>query len=286
MWRVMVLCMLLSAGSVWSFQLEDIADGTEELLDLSVEFSEDTPYWPTIEKKGQNFKIQETQNGYNQEYNYHFHATVFSSSDHGGTHVDALSHVNRNPVRDDIDQVPLRQFFGTAAVVDIAEKCRSNPDYELSIADVRAHESDHGRLPNGSLLFVYTGWGAKINDKPAFWGTPDYFNLSQLHYPGVSPAAAEWLVKNRKIKVVGVETGSVDNGQGGLSLQAHAIFLSSGVNIIESVQNLDKLPARGAFVFGLPMKMKGASGSPIRLVAVGWRKPAPTLRKRSVPGAA
>lgn len=64
----------------------------------------------------------------------------------------------------------------------------------------------------------------------------------------------------------------MDSGKNGLDLKAHSMFLSNGVSVIEMVQNLDKMPPKGAFVFGLPMKIK-ASGSPIRLVAVGWKKP-------------
>lgn len=96
---LLTVCIVTAlAYSAVSFRLEDIADGKEELLDLSLEFSEETPYWPSLERKGQNFKIRETQNGHNEEHGYYYHANVFSTSDHGGTHVDALNHVNQNPL--------------------------------------------------------------------------------------------------------------------------------------------------------------------------------------------
>ncbi|OQV14848.1 hypothetical protein BV898_10995 [Hypsibius exemplaris] len=271
---------ILSGGMICEakFSLEDIADGSEELLDMSLEYSENTPYWPTIEKKKQNFILEPTMTGHNDGFGYYYHATIFSSSDHGGTHVDALNHVNKNPINKDIDTTPLTQYFGKAFVVDISHKCSINPDYQLSVADLHLYETKHGRIPNDSVLFVYSGWGVKVMNKTAFWGSADYFNISTLHYPGVSHEAAEWLVQNRPIKLIGVETGSIDHGQGGLRLPTHATFLTNRINVIETVQNLHLLPPKGAFVFGLPMKIKGASGAPIRLVAVGWKKG--NLRRR------
>lgn len=96
---ILTVCTLASLTlSAVPYRLEDIAEGKEQLLDLSLEFSKDTPYWPSLERKGQNFKIRETQNGHNDEHGYYYHADVFSTSDHGGTHVDALKHVNKKPV--------------------------------------------------------------------------------------------------------------------------------------------------------------------------------------------
>lgn len=88
------LVLIALAESVASFKLENIADGTEELLDLSLEFSDSIPYWPTIEKKGENFKIREVLKGHSPRFGYFYNADYFSTSDHGGTHVDAFKHVN------------------------------------------------------------------------------------------------------------------------------------------------------------------------------------------------
>ncbi|GAU94481.1 hypothetical protein RvY_06251 [Ramazzottius varieornatus] len=272
-WRffLSVACFAIVAARL-RFTLEDIGDGSEELLDMSHEYNENTPFWPTIEKKGQHFQLQPTQNGHSHRFGYYYHANVIKMSDHGGTHVDALNHVNKNPVDDGIDRTPLKQYFGAAMVVNISARCLADRNYQLKVSDLLAFENTHGKISDGCLLFIYSGWGAKIHNKTDFWGSGDYFNISSLQYPGVSAEAAEWIVKHRLVKLVGVETGSIDHGQGGLRLSSHVLFLSNKINVVESVANLDKLPAKGAFVFGLPMKMKAASGSPIRLVAVGWNK--------------
>ena len=91
--------------------------------------------------------------------------------------------------------------------------------------------------------------------------------VAKLHFPGIDPAAAEWLVKNRKIKAVGLDVASVDYGQS-KDFKTHQILYEQNIPGFENVANLDKLPVKGAFIIALPMKIKGGSGGPLRIVAV------------------
>lgn len=113
-----------------------------------------------------------------------------------------------------------------------------------------------------------TGWGAKWADRTAYLGTAATgpAAVAELRFPGVSPLAAKWLVEHRRIKAIGIDTASIDHGPSTL-FGAHVAFCGGNVPIFENVAVLDRLPAAGAFVAALPMKIAGGSGGPLRIVA-------------------
>ncbi len=88
-----------------------------------------------------------------------------------------------------------------------------------------------------------------------------------MHFPGLHPDAAKWLVENRKINAVGLDTASIDFGQSKL-FQSHRILCKNNIPPIENVANLNQLPETGAYVVALPMKIAGGSGAPLRIVAI------------------
>ena len=91
--------------------------------------------------------------------------------------------------------------------------------------------------------------------------------VAKLHFPGIHPDAARWLVETRRIKAVGLDTASIDYGQSTL-FETHRILYARDIPAFENLMNLDQLPARGASIVALPMKIKGGSGAPLRAVAI------------------
>ncbi len=167
--------------------------------------------------------------------------------------------------------MPLSALIGPAIVVDIWEKASKNPDAQLEPADLIAWERHHGRIQDGVILLVHSGWGQRWPDTRRYLGTDKKGDTANLHFPGVSPAAAQWLVDNRKIKAIGIDTPSIDYGQS-KTFGTHVILYKRNIPGLENVANLQKLPATGATVYAIPMKIRGGSGAPCRIFATGWKK--------------
>lgn len=244
------------AGSV----IRSVFDGSRgRWIDLTHAFSEDTIYWPT-DTRG--FELEELAHGHT-EGGWFYSAYRFSTAEHGGTHLDAPIHFAEH--RHTTDEVPLTNLIGPAAVVDVTD--RAHPDYLVSVDDLLAWEARHGRLPQGAIVLVRTGWARRYGDRAAYLGTdrtgPDA--VPDLHFPGLDPAAAEWLVRERDIAAFGLDTASVDYGQSS-DFRSHVVLNSANIPGFENVANLDRLPPAGAFVVALPMKIAGGSGGPLRIV--------------------
>jgi len=238
-----------------------VFDGTAgRWLDLTHSFSESTIYWPT-DTAG--FQLEELSFG-PTEGGWFYASYAFSSAEHGGTHLDAPIHFARGRLAN--DQIPLSALMGPAAVVDVSD--RADPDYLVTVADLTSWESEHGQLPDGGILLLRTGWGGRWGDRTAYLGTdvigPDA--VPDLHFPGLGAEAAEWLVTNRGVVAVGIDTPSIDRGQSA-DFRAHVILYADNISGFENVANLDLLPATGSFVVALPMKIEGGSGGPLRIVA-------------------
>ena len=91
--------------------------------------------------------------------------------------------------------------------------------------------------------------------------------VEKLHFPGLSAEAAKWLVEKRNINSIGIDTPSIDYGQS-VYFKSHVILLAENIPAFENLTNLDKLPSRGFEIIALPMKIKGGSGAPLRIVAI------------------
>ena len=142
-------------------------------------------------------------------------------------------------------------------------------DYLISVNDIEEWEKTNGKLKDDIVLFFRTGYGSFYPDAKKYLGTDERGAeaVAKLHFPAIHPDAAAWLVKNRKIKAVGLDVASVDYGQS-KDFKTHQVFYEQNIPGFENVANLDKLPAKGAFVIALPMKIKGGSGGPLRIVAI------------------
>ncbi len=233
-----------------------------ERVDLTHAFDADTIYWPTAEgfRKTTDFEGR-------TEAGYWYTAYSFCTAEHGGTHLDAPIHFAEGGAA--ADEVPLDRLLGPAAVVEVVEQADRDRDYLIQVADFEAWERRHGRLPEGAMLLLRTGYSRWWPDRRRYLGTdrrgPEA--VAELHFPGLAPEAARWLVAERSVRAVGIDTASIDYGQSRL-FEAHRILFEAGVPVFENVAALERLPATGALVIALPMKIRGGSGGPLRIIAI------------------
>lgn len=230
-------------------------------IDLTHDFSEETIYWPTSEP----FRKTTVFKGYT-DGGYYYTAYNFSASEHGGTHIDAPVHFAEN--RNTVDQIPIEQLIGPGVVIQIAEKVKQNRNYQFSVEDILNWEKKHGIIAENSILLINTGSSKFWPDKKKYMGTEERGQeaVKKLIFPGIHPEAAKFLTTKRKIKAVGLDTPSIDFG-GSRLFETHQILFEKNILGLENIANLDKLPPKGFMIIALPMKIKGGSGGPLRIVA-------------------
>lgn len=233
-----------------------------KLVDLTYSFSSDTIYWPTAD----GFQLKTDSEGMTEK-GYYYSAYSFSAAEHGGTHMDAPVHFAKG--MPSIDQIPLDRVIGPGVLVDVEKPAAGKPDYQITENDLMAWEKANGRIPDHCILLLRTGWGKFYPNKKTYLGTdkrgPDA--VAELHFPGLAPSAARWIVANRKISAVAIDTASIDFGQSKL-FETHQTLYKEGILAIENVARMEDLPARGFEIIALPMKIRGGSGAPVRIIAV------------------
>jgi len=243
---------------VWAISAHALDD--KKLVDLTYPFSAETHHWPTATP----FHLDKVAEG-RTAAGFWYSSYNYGGSEHVGTHLDAPFHFAEGKWT--TEQIPLDKTIGPGIVFDVRRKTEKNADYVLQVEDVRAWEKLRGRIPAGAIILIYTGWGRFWGDRKKYFGTDEPGNVSDLHFPGLSKEAAEFLVKQRNIKAVGIDTPSIDHGPS-KEFIAHQVLGAANVPIFENVASLDRLPARGATIFAAPMKIKGGSGAPLRIFAL------------------
>lgn len=229
-------------------------------IDLTYTFDEQTIYWPT-EKP---FHLESLFAG-KTEGGYYYSANKFYAPEHGGTHMDAPVHFAEG--KSSADKVPLTSLIGPAAVIDVSAKATADTDYRLAVADLEAWETAHGRIPDGAIVVLYSGWGKYWGDKKRYLGTDVAGDVANLHFPGFSKEAVEWLLRHRNVDAIAVDTASIDHGPS-KDFPVHRAWNGADKPAFENVANVDRLPALGATLIALPMKIGGGSGGPTRIIAV------------------
>jgi kynurenine formamidase len=234
---------------------------SHRLVDLTHAYGSDTLYWPTSPSK---FVLEQLAHG-QTEGGYFYSAYRLCTPEHGGTHLDAPIHFAEG--RRTVEQIPLEQLIAPAIVIDVTKQAAADRDYRLTLEDVTAFEQRHGRIPAGAIVLLRTGWSRFWPDAKAYLGddTPD--DASKLSFPSYGVDAARMLVEERRVGVLGVDTGSIDYGRS-TDFIVHRIAAARDVPGLENLTNLDQLPATGVTVVALPMKIAGGSGGPVRVVAM------------------
>jgi kynurenine formamidase len=168
-----------------------------------------------------------------------------------------------------VDQIPLERLLADGILIDVSQQAAQNRDFQVGPEDLIGWEKQSGRIPDGSILLLRTGWGAYYPDREKYLGTAERgpAAIADLHFPGLSPSAARWLVANRNVAAVGIDTASIDYGQSEL-FESHQILFKASIPVLENVANLQLLPPKGFEVIALPMKIEGGSGAPLRIIAL------------------
>jgi kynurenine formamidase len=232
------------------------------IVDLSYAFDEQTIYWPT--EKG--FALDKGPEGVTDK-GYYYSANRFCSAEHGGTHIDAPVHFFRSRLT--VDALPIQQLIAPGAVVDVSPQCASNPDYQVRVDDLLGWERRHQSRFDNTIILLRTGFGRFWPDRVKYLGTDEHGPqaVARLHFPGLHPEAATWLVEQRAIKAIGIDTASIDYGQS-TAYESHVTLCDKNIPALENVANLDQLPETGFTVIALPMKIRNGSGGPVRIVAL------------------
>jgi kynurenine formamidase len=246
---------------LWTSSATAVEFGEGVWVDLSHEFSEDMAGHP----RSQPFVhtpgvVGMTRGGfYMATYNY-------SGSEHVGTHMDAPVHFHEGGKS--IDQVSIDRLMGEVIVVNVQAQVAADPNYLVSVDDVLNWEQANGPMPDDCIVMFNTGLANVWPDPLKYVGTDKTGNegVAELKYPAIHKDTASFLSTQRSIKAFGIDTISFDN-----SLQpkrmSHRIFFEHGIPGVENVANLDALPAKGAYMIGLPMKIKDGSAAPVRIIA-------------------
>jgi len=233
------------------------------VVDLTHPFDADTVYWPTAPE---GFVLETVFQGMTDK-GYYYAANDFRAPEHGGTYLDAPIHFAEGKWT--AEEIPVDHLIGPGVVIDVTAKAAANRDYLVGVGDFTAWEQAHGRIPDGAIVLLETGFGRFWPDRERYLGTAKRGAeaVPELHFPGLDPAAARWLVAERSIHAIGLDTASIDYGQSTL-FESHRTLFAADVPALENVAGLDRLPPDGFTVVALPMKIRGGSGGPLRIVAI------------------
>ena len=260
---LIVLCVLAGAGcAAGHSRLDRLAWEQSQLIDLTHSFGTDTIVWPTE----QDFRLILQQAG-ETPGGYYYASNRLEMAEHGGTHIDAPIHFAKGGQT--LDQVSIERLVGTGVRIDVTAQCARDRDYRVTIQDFEQWEVGHGRIPNRAIVLLDTGFARCWPSRHQYLGTelrgPE--GVRALHFPGLHPEAADWLVRERQVKAVGIDTASIDYGQS-TKFETHVALLSQNVPVFENLGDLRDLPHREFDVIALPMKIAGGTGGPLRVIAV------------------
>ena len=209
-------------------------------IDLTLTISESIPNFPGSPKPHFIRWSNLEKDGYNLEL-------LFLSS-HTGTHIDAPYHFIKNGLK--INEIHLDRLVGKAILV----KLQKSKNATITKSDIIQFEKKNGKIPKGSSIFFFSGWQKNLKKD-------NYFTEN----PGVGISAAKYLV-SKKINLVGIDSPSIDLGKDE-SFTTHHILSKNNILIVENLANLDKIPSKEFNFTVLPLKLKDATGSPVRAIA-------------------
>jgi len=254
-----ILCLIVAATFAAAQTSPDLK--SSDVIDLTYAFDEHTLYWPNSPSA---FELKRLAFGPSAG-GYFYASNSFCAPEHGGTHLDAPIHFSEHGRT--IDQIPPRQLIAPAIVIDVTKKTSADADYRLTVDDVKTWEKRNGRIPDGAIVLLRTGWSSRYGNRKAYFGDDTPGATDKLHFPSFGADAAKLLVNERHAGAIGLDTASIDYGPS-KDFIVHQIAMGANVPGLENLANLDKLPERGAWVIALPMKIGGGSGGPLRAVAL------------------
>jgi kynurenine formamidase len=234
--------------------LEGVPSGKTRVLDLSYAINDKLVPWPGDEK------FFEAKVNASVEKNGYF-TRSFWMLEHYGTHLDAPAHFP--PGKATVDQIPVKQLFGSAVVIDVRAESGKDANYQLGAAHVEEWEKRHGRIPEGAIVLLRTGWASRWPDVQKYRNQDA---KGKMHFPGFSTEAAKLLIE-RKVSGLGCDTLSIDYGASE-DFAVHHLALGAGLYHLENLADMSELPETGAFLIVAPIKLEGGSGGPVRVFAL------------------
>jgi len=253
---VLGVFFLISSLSASALDLDNYT-----LVDLSHSYGENTLYWPTSPTA---FEKEELAYGVSED-GWFYSSYSVCTPEHGGTHIDAPIHFSEGG--NSTEKIPLSSLIAPAVVINVSEKAAADRNYRLTAADVLEFENEHGKIAVGTIVLMRTDWSEHWPDAIAYLGDDTPGDASKLQFPGFGAEATRLLAEERKVAMLGVDTASVDYGKS-QDFIVHRIGAAQGVANLENLTNLSQLPATGATILALPMKIEGGSGGPVRVVAL------------------
>lgn len=245
----------------------DIASGAVRIVDLTHTLDPDFPVIILPPEFGQcaRFRMEEVSAYDHRGPAWKWHNLTLS--EHTGTHFDAPSHwiSGRDVPNGSVDEIPVEAFVGPVVVIDCSKGAAQDEDFELTPSIIESWEAEHGQIPADSWVLMRTDWSKRTGEQ--------YLNMQAdgPHSPGPTPEGIRFLVDERKIRGFGTETVGTDAGQGSHYVPpypAHYFLHGAGKYGLQCLANLDQLPPTGAVLMAAPLKIKGGTGSPLRVLAM------------------
>ncbi|MBC3189598.1 cyclase family protein [Pseudonocardia sp. C8] len=253
--------------SVLSDLTAALRSGAIEVVDLTAPLSAQTPVLELPPEFGQTARFELEEISRYDDRGPAWYWNNFRTGEHTGTHFDAPNHWVSGKGLDDVASVPVRRLIGPAAVLDVSEQAREDPDFLVEVEHIRAWEAQHGPLPEGGWLLVRTGWDARSHSQEEMTNT----DASGSHTPGLSVAAARWVAEESPVVGMGVETVGTDAGAAAgfePMFPCHSMLMGNDKYGLTQLQNLASLPPTGAVVIAGPLPIVTGSGSPARVLAL------------------
>jgi kynurenine formamidase len=234
--------------------LTNILSGKTRVLDLSYAINDKLVPWPGDDRWFE-AKVNATveKDGY--------FTRSFWMLEHYGTHLDAPIHFP--PGRLSVEQIPAKQLFGPAVVLDVRAEAAKNADYLLAPSRVDDWEKKNGRIPAASIVLLRTGWSSRWPDAQRYRNQDAH---GTMHFPGFSADAVKILI-DRRVSGLGCDTLSADYGASS-DFPVHHVALGAGLYQLENLSDLSEVPEAGAFLVVAPIKLEGGSGGPVRVFAI------------------
>ncbi|KAL5015296.1 hypothetical protein ScPMuIL_009566 [Solemya velum] len=233
--------------------------GEMKTVDMSHDLSIATPFWVGMPRF--NFTIL---NRNNTSRGFWLENNAFQIAEHGGTHLDAPAHYYKGSWRTQL--IPMDSLFGPGVVINVTDKVLTNPDYRVKTSDLSQWEANYGRIPPNAVIIMNSGWQYKFPNKTRVFNTTDPEDPSTYHFPGWHEEAVQWLVDNRQVNIIGVDTPSTDYGQA-THFPVHVLLGKYQIPGLENVANLDNVPKHGAIIYAPVVKLHDGSGGPARVFA-------------------
>ena len=247
--------------------IEALAGGSVEVVDLTQPLNEQTPVLKLPEPFVNTPGLTRHEISRYDDRGPAWAWDWLEIGEHVGTHFDAPIHWVTGKDGRDVSQVPPQHLVAPAVVIDKSAEAGEDPDYLLTVDDIRAFESEHGPLPQGGWLLLRTGWDARAHDEETFLNA----SSGQPRSPGFDTECARWLAEESPLVGVGVETVGIDAGAAGgfdPPFPLHYYLLGAGKYGVTQLANLASLPPTGALLIVAPLKLTGGTGSPIRALAL------------------